>query len=120
MDVNRIIFGGMRSQPITSTLSMLISALLYVIYSNVPYSSTNVPSKSLLRDYDFIVVGGGSAGMVFHIIHAKFRPKSDKRVSKISVSVYLRAKQIALLLLIGGIDAKTFFFKLPSTTLSIH
>ena len=64
MDVNRIIFGGMRSQPITSTLSMLISALLYVIYSNVPYSSTNVPSKSLLRDYDFIVVGGGSAGAV--------------------------------------------------------
>ncbi|XP_071858531.1 glucose dehydrogenase [FAD, quinone]-like [Bombus fervidus] len=64
MDVDRIIFGAMRSQPIASTLSMLISVLLYVIYSNVPYSSTNVPSKSLLPAYDFIVVGGGSAGAV--------------------------------------------------------
>lgn len=106
MDVQRIIFGGMKSQPITSIISMLVSMSLYAIYSIVPYSSTNVPSKSLLRDYDFIVVGGGSAGMVFHIIHAKFRSKSDKRVSKISASACSRAKMVIFLLLTRGIDAK--------------
>lgn len=100
MDVKRIIFGGMKSQPITSVISMLVSMSLYVIYSIVPYSSTNLPSKSLLPAYDFIVVGAGSAGMVFHIIHAKFRPKSDKNVSKVTASVCLRAKKVALLLLI--------------------
>ncbi|XP_068967260.1 glucose dehydrogenase [FAD, quinone]-like [Bombus flavifrons] len=64
MDVERIIFGGVRSDPIISVLSMLLSLSLYVIYSNIPYSSTNVPSKLLLPSYDFIVVGGGSAGAV--------------------------------------------------------
>ncbi|XP_071858526.1 glucose dehydrogenase [FAD, quinone]-like [Bombus fervidus] len=64
MDVIRIILGGMRSQPLQSMLSTLISVLLYVVYSNVPYSARNVPSKSLLSAYDFIVVGGGSAGAV--------------------------------------------------------
>ncbi|XP_068967619.1 glucose dehydrogenase [FAD, quinone]-like [Bombus flavifrons] len=38
--------------------------LLYVIYSIVPYSSSNIPTKSLLPTYDFIIVGGGSAGSV--------------------------------------------------------
>ena len=100
MDVQRIIFGGMKSQPITSIISMLISMSLYAIYSIVPYSSTNVPSKSLLPAYDFIVVGSGSAGMVFHIIHVKFCPKNDKSVSKITAPVCLHAKKVALLLLI--------------------
>ncbi|XP_043591389.1 glucose dehydrogenase [FAD, quinone]-like [Bombus pyrosoma] len=61
MDIKRIILGGMKSH---SVLSILLGMSLYVIYSIVPYSSSNVPTKSLLPTYDFIIVGGGSAGTV--------------------------------------------------------
>ncbi|XP_043603588.1 glucose dehydrogenase [FAD, quinone]-like [Bombus pyrosoma] len=64
MDVNRNILGGMRSQTARSIISIVISILLYSIYSIVNYSSKNLPSKSLLPSYDFIVIGSGSAGAV--------------------------------------------------------
>ncbi|XP_043597272.1 glucose dehydrogenase [FAD, quinone]-like isoform X1 [Bombus pyrosoma] len=64
MDVRHIIFGGMKSEPIASVLSMFLSILLYIMYSIAPYSTTNIPTKSLMPSYDFIVVGGGSAGAV--------------------------------------------------------
>lgn len=96
MGVERIIFGGVRSDPIISVLSMPLSLSLYVIYSNVPYSSTNVLSKLLLPSYDFIVVGGGSVGMSFHIVHTNFGLKCDKNVIKINVPVYLRMRKSIL------------------------
>lgn len=70
MDVKRIILEGMKSH---SVLSILLGISLYVIYSIVPYSSSNVPTKSLLPTYDFIIVGGGSAGMTYHDADTKFR-----------------------------------------------
>ncbi|XP_043603587.1 glucose dehydrogenase [FAD, quinone]-like isoform X2 [Bombus pyrosoma] len=64
MDVINNILGGFQSETIASVLSALLSVSLYVMYSVVNYSTTNVPSKSLMPSYDFIVVGGGSAGAV--------------------------------------------------------
>ncbi|XP_033205574.2 glucose dehydrogenase [FAD, quinone]-like isoform X1 [Bombus vancouverensis nearcticus] len=64
MDVSRNILGGFQSEMIRSTISILLTVLLYVIYSIVNYSSKNLPSESLLPSYDFIIVGGGSAGAV--------------------------------------------------------
>lgn len=105
MDVERIIFGGVQSDPIISVLSMLLSLSLYVIYSNVPYSSTNVPSKLLLPSYDFIVVGGGSAGMSFHIVHTNFGFKCDKNVTKINVPVCLHMRK-SILFLVRSTDTR--------------
>ena len=65
MDVVNNIFGGLQSKTNASVLSALVSASLYIMYFFVNYSATNVPSKLLMPSYDFIVVGGGSAGMLF-------------------------------------------------------
>lgn len=70
MGVKRIILEGMKSH---SVLPTLLGMSLYVIYSIFPYSSSNVPTKSLLPTYDFIIVGGGSAGMSYHDAETKFR-----------------------------------------------
>lgn len=70
MGVKRIILKGMKSH---SVLPTLLGISLYVIYSIFPYSSSNVPTKSLLPTYDFIIVGGGSAGMSYHDAETKFR-----------------------------------------------
>ncbi|XP_033205577.2 glucose dehydrogenase [FAD, quinone]-like [Bombus vancouverensis nearcticus] len=64
MDVVKNILGGLQSGKIASVLSMFLSVSLYVTYLFVNYSATNVPSKLLMPSYDFIVVGGGSAGAV--------------------------------------------------------
>ncbi|XP_071877037.1 glucose dehydrogenase [FAD, quinone]-like isoform X1 [Bombus fervidus] len=64
MDVVNNILGGLQSETIASVLSALLSVSLYVMYLIVNYSATNIPSKLLMPSYDFIVVGGGSAGAV--------------------------------------------------------
>ncbi|XP_033354421.1 glucose dehydrogenase [FAD, quinone]-like [Bombus vosnesenskii] len=64
MDVINNILGGLQSGKIASMLSAFLSVSLYVTYLFVNYSATNVPSKLLMPSYDFIVVGGGSAGAV--------------------------------------------------------
>ncbi|XP_060831075.1 glucose dehydrogenase [FAD, quinone]-like [Bombus pascuorum] len=64
MDVVKNILGGLQSETIASVLSALLSVSLYAMYLIVNYSATNIPSKLLLPSYDFIVVGGGSAGAV--------------------------------------------------------
>ena len=65
MDVVNNILGGLQSGTTASALTALVSVSLYVVYLIVNYSATNVPSKLLMPSYDFIVVGGGSAGMLF-------------------------------------------------------
>lgn len=65
MDVVNNILGGLQSGTTASVLTALVSASLYVVYLFVNYSATNVPSKLLMPSYDFIVVGAGSAGMLF-------------------------------------------------------
>ena len=67
MDVSRNILKGIRSNVARSMISILLNISLYSIYSIVNYSSKNLPSESLLSSYDFIVIGGGSAGTFFHI-----------------------------------------------------
>lgn len=63
MDVQRIAVEGLRAHPvIKSLLSILLPLGLYVIYSIDSYAVTNIPPKSLLPSYDFIVIGSGSAG----------------------------------------------------------
>lgn len=62
MDVSRSILAGIQSEAARSLISIVLSISLYSIYSIVDYSSKNIPSKSLLPSYDFIVIGGGSAG----------------------------------------------------------
>ncbi|XP_068986697.1 glucose dehydrogenase [FAD, quinone]-like [Bombus flavifrons] len=64
MDVNHNILRGVRSEVVRSMFSFLLSLSLYAIYSIVNYSSKNLPSESLLPSYDFIIVGGGTAGAV--------------------------------------------------------
>ncbi|XP_003402021.2 glucose dehydrogenase [FAD, quinone] [Bombus terrestris] len=64
MDVSRNILGGIQSKMVRSTCSILLSVSIYVLYSVVDYSSKNLPSESLMPSYDFIIVGGGSAGAV--------------------------------------------------------
>ncbi|CAD1469296.1 unnamed protein product, partial [Heterotrigona itama] len=62
MDVQRIIFEGLKAYPIIiSFLSALLSMVLYIKYSFDSYAVTNIPSKSLLPSYDFIIIGSGSA-----------------------------------------------------------
>lgn len=70
MGIKRIILEGMKSH---SVLPTLLGMSLYVIYSIFPYSSSNVPTKSLLPTYDFIIVGGGSAGMTYYDAETKLR-----------------------------------------------
>ena len=63
MDVQRIAFEGLRAHPaIVSFLSALFSVIIYVKYSFDTYAVTNIPTKSLVPSYDFIIIGSGSAG----------------------------------------------------------
>jgi hypothetical protein len=65
MDVAHNILGGLQSETLISVLSMLLSVSLYIMYFIVDHSTMNIPSKLLMPSYDFVVVGGGSAGMFF-------------------------------------------------------
>ena len=65
MEVVNNILGGLQSKTTASVLSALVSVSLYIVYLFVNYSAKNVPSKLLMPSYDFIVVGAGSAGMLF-------------------------------------------------------
>ena len=69
MDVLRNIFEGMTTNPIVaSTLSTIVTVLLYISHSINSYAVINIPSESLLLSYDFIIVGSGSAGsfLIYH------------------------------------------------------
>ena len=71
MEVQNIALGGLRTYPvIKSLLSTLLPVVLYVLYSIDSYAVTNIPSKSLLPSYDFIVIGSSSAGtfLLFYYI----------------------------------------------------
>lgn len=93
MDVVKNILGGLQSGKIASVLSMFLSVSLYVTYLFVNYSATNVPSKLLMPSYDFIVVGGGSAGMFFRCHRHKFHDKPNKSVTETNITVCLRGRK---------------------------
>lgn len=81
MDVIRNIVGGFPVQ-VRSTVSILLSVSLYIIYLFVNYSSKNLPSESLMPSYDFIIVGGGTAGTFFHNIDRKLHHKRNENIRK--------------------------------------
>lgn len=92
MDVGSIALGGMTSGLTQSVCWIFLTMFLYVKYTVDDYAAKNVPSEALMSSYDFIIVGGGSAG-TFSIINLM------KNITKISVSVrYLRTRMSALLL----------------------
>ncbi|XP_050598093.1 glucose dehydrogenase [FAD, quinone]-like isoform X1 [Bombus affinis] len=64
MDVICNMLGGIQSHLARSVISFLLSMSIYCISSIVNYSSENLSSESLSSSYDFIVIGGGSAGAV--------------------------------------------------------
>lgn len=67
MDVGSIALGGMTSGLAQLVCSILLNILLYIKYAVDDYAVKNVPSEALMSSYDFIIVGGGSAG-TFSII----------------------------------------------------
>lgn len=78
MDAQRIALEGLRIHPvIKSLLSILLPVVLYVVYSIDSYAVTNIPSKSLLPSYDFVVIGSGSAGTFSLISNRKFNNSSS-------------------------------------------
>lgn len=92
MDVGSIALGGMASGLTKSVCWILLTIFLYIKYAVDDYAAKNVPSEALMSSYDFIIVGGGSAGK-FSIINL------IKNITKISVSVrYLRTRMSVLLL----------------------
>lgn len=93
MDVVNNILGGLQSETTASVLSAFLSVSLYVTYLFVNYSATNVPSKLLMPSYDFIVVGGGSAGMSFLCHRHKFHDKPNKSVTETNIAVCLRGRK---------------------------
>lgn len=97
MDVNHNILRGIQSEVVRSMFSILLSLSLYAIYSIVNYSSKNLPSESLLPSYDFIIVGGGSAGTFFHDVDRKLHHKRNENMRKKRVSVCFHARRSALL-----------------------
>ena len=97
MDVSRNILGGIQSKMVRSTCSILLSVSIYVLYSVVDYSSKNLPSESLMPSYDFIIVGGGSAGTFFHDVDRKLGHKRNESMRNKHVPVYWHARRSALL-----------------------
>lgn len=92
MDVESIALGGMTSGLTKSLYWLLLTVFLYIKYTVDDYAAKNVPSEALMSSYDFIIVGGGSAGR-FSIINL------IKNITKICVSVrYLRTRTSVLLL----------------------
>ena len=75
MDVICNILGGIQSHLARSVISFLLSMSIYCISSIVNYSSENLSSESLSSSYDFIVIGGGSAGTFFHNINRTLHHK---------------------------------------------
>ncbi|XP_050590924.1 glucose dehydrogenase [FAD, quinone]-like [Bombus affinis] len=64
MDVGSIALGGMTSGLAQLVCCILLNILLYIKYAVDDYAVKNVPSEALMSSYDFIIVGGGSAGSV--------------------------------------------------------
>lgn len=93
MDVVKNILGGLQSGTIASVLSAFLSVSLYVTYLFVNYSATNVPSKLLMPSYDFIIVGGGSAGMFFRYHRHKFYDKPNNCVTETNITVRLHGRK---------------------------
>lgn len=92
MDMGSIALGGMTSGLTRSVCWTVLTMFLYIKYAVDDYAAKNVPSGALMSYYDFIIVGGGSAG-TFSIINL------IKNITKISVPVrYLLTRMSALLL----------------------
>jgi len=64
-----ILSGGSVSSGLPWYLSIVSAMLLYFFYSETRL--INVPSEILLPSYDFIVIGGGSAGCFIFLYNFK-------------------------------------------------